>query len=263
MATNPVKTFYDMDDVEVDIVAHQLASARKLAVNLANTSTDTSFDGSQDQTGIKVSGTLGVGNGGTGKSSVTANSYLKGNGTGALVERTYAQVRSDLGVSDGANKVEASSSNGKIKIDGTETTVYTHPAGSAASKTGVPTTDATPGFGGTFKVNQISTDSTSHVSAVTERTITIPNTTGTASAAGLTKLYTGTGTNTDGTMTQSAIKTALDAKAPLASPALTGTPTAPTATAGTNTTQIATTAFVQNSIPTAITASDINDIWST
>lgn len=34
-------------------------------------------------------------------------------------------------------------------------------------------------------------------------------------------------------------------KAPLANPALTGTPTAPTAPAGTNTTQIATTAFVQ------------------
>ena len=34
-------------------------------------------------------------------------------------------------------------------------------------------------------------------------------------------------------------------KAPLASPALTGTPTAPTASGGTNTTQIATTAFVQ------------------
>lgn len=34
-------------------------------------------------------------------------------------------------------------------------------------------------------------------------------------------------------------------KAPLASPALTGTPTAPTAAPGTNTTQIATTAFVQ------------------
>lgn len=42
----------------------------------------------------------------------------------------------------------------------------------------------------------------------------------------------------------SAIQTQLDAKAPLASPALTGTPTAPTATVGTNTTQIATTAFV-------------------
>ena len=42
----------------------------------------------------------------------------------------------------------------------------------------------------------------------------------------------------------SAIQTQLNAKAPLASPALTGTPTAPTATVGTNTTQIATTAFV-------------------
>ena len=36
--------------------------------------------------------------------------------------------------------------------------------------------------------------------------------------------------------------------APLASPALTGTPTAPTAASGTNTTQIATTAFVQSTI---------------
>lgn len=36
---------------------------------------------------------------------------------------------------------------------------------------------------------------------------------GTASALGLTKLYTGTGTATDGTMTQAAIKTALDGKA--------------------------------------------------
>lgn len=36
--------------------------------------------------------------------------------------------------------------------------------------------------------------------------------------------------------------------APLSSPALTGTPTAPTATAGTNTTQIATTAFVQAAV---------------
>jgi hypothetical protein len=37
-------------------------------------------------------------------------------------------------------------------------------------------------------------------------------------------------------------------KAPLASPALTGTPTAPTANAGTNTTQIATTAFVTGAV---------------
>ena len=41
-----------------------------------------------------------------------------------------------------------------------------------------------------------------------------------------------------------AIQTAVNSKANLSSPALTGAPTAPTATVGTSTTQIATTAFV-------------------
>lgn len=44
---------------------------------------------------------------------------------------------------------------------------------------------------------------------------------------------------------------ALDTYAPKASPALTGTPTAPTATAGTNATQIATTAFVTAAVNAA------------
>lgn len=43
-------------------------------------------------------------------------------------------------------------------------------------------------------------------------------------------------------------------RAPLASPALTGTPTAPTAAAGNNTTQIATTAFVQTEIASKVSA---------
>lgn len=47
----------------------------------------------------------------------------------------------------------------------------------------------------------------------------------------------------------SAIQTQLNTKAPLASPALTGVPTAPTAANGTSTTQIATTAFVQSAMP--------------
>lgn len=47
---------------------------------------------------------------------------------------------------------------------------------------------------------------------------------------------------------QTDLKNALDAKAPLASPALTGTPTAPTASSGTNSTQIATTAFVRGEL---------------
>lgn len=48
------------------------------------------------------------------------------------------------------------------------------------------------------------------------------------------------------------LTTDLAAKAPLASPDLTGTPTAPTANSGTNTTQIATTAFVQSAITSLI-----------
>lgn len=45
--------------------------------------------------------------------------------------------------------------------------------------------------------------------------------------------------------------------APLASPALTGTPTAPTAAASTNTTQVATTAFVQGEKPTAASQAEM------
>lgn len=46
--------------------------------------------------------------------------------------------------------------------------------------------------------------------------------------------------------------------APLASPSLTGTPTAPTAANGTNTTQLATTAFVANALPVAASTTPAN-----
>lgn len=61
------------------------------------------------------------------------------------------------------------------------------------------------------------------------------------------------------------LQTALDAKAPLASPALTGTPTAPTPTAGDNTTKLATTAFVQNAVSSSAVAAldDIGDVTIT
>ena len=59
----------------------------------------------------------------------------------------------------------------------------------------------------------------------------------------------GAGTNTTQIATTAFATTADNLKANLASPALTGTPTAPTAGAGTNTTQIATTAFVAANAP--------------
>lgn len=57
-----------------------------------------------------------------------------------------------------------------------------------------------------------------------------------------------------------AIASAISSKADLNSPSLTGTPTAPTAASGTNTTQLATTAFVQSAIGTAL--SGVIVMWS-
>ena len=71
----------------------------------------------------------------------------------------------------------------------------------------------------------------------------------TGNVSGITKTMIGLGSVDDTADTAKPVsiaqQTALDLKANLASPALTGTPTAPTATAATNTTQIATTAFVR------------------
>jgi len=98
-------------------------------------------------------------------------------------------------------------------------------------------------------------------------TVTLPSTTsiGGVSAAEIVYL--------DGVTSN--VQTQLDGKAGLASPAFTGTPTAPTAASGTNTTQVATTAFVQqtafnNSLPFQggnagkyVTTDGTNASWAT
>lgn len=84
--------------------------------------------------------------------------------------------------------------------------------------------------------------------------------TGTPTAGGVTQFNTRTGAIT---LTSSDVTTALGftpanaaTYAPLASPAFTGTPTAPTPTSGTNNTSIATTAFVASAVTTAIAAAN-------
>lgn len=73
----------------------------------------------------------------------------------------------------------------KNKLDGIAegANAYVHP--SYTARTGKPTANAAPAFGGTFIISQVSSDASGHVSGMTDRTITIPSATATTTAAGL------------------------------------------------------------------------------
>ncbi len=60
---------------------------------------------------------------------------------------------------------------------------YVHP--SYTARTGAETSNQAPAFGGTFNLSQVSSDTTGHVSNMTTRTVTIPSSLATTSAAGL------------------------------------------------------------------------------
>lgn len=64
----------------------------------------------------------------------------------------------------------------KEKLDGIAAGAnkYSHP--SYTARTGVPTANQTPAFGGTFTVSQPVSDGSGHITAINSRTITIPNT---------------------------------------------------------------------------------------
>ena len=67
----------------------------------------------------------------------------------------------------------------------------------------------------------------------------------------------------EGSSLVDASTTDISTKANIASPTFTGTPAAPTATAGTNTTQIATTAFVTTAVPDISGKANTSDIGTT
>lgn len=77
------------------------------------------------------------------------------------------------------------SATDKSKLNGIASgaNAYTHP--SYTARTGVPTANQTPAFGGTFSVSQPVSDGTGHITAMTSRTVKIPSTEATTSAAGL------------------------------------------------------------------------------
>ncbi len=191
----------------------------------------------------------------------------------SVVNNTYALVTTSApGIMSAADKT---------KLDGIASSAnnYTHPTGGANS---------TISNANGLVLSSITVDTLGHVTSVGSKTLAVAdiptlnqNTTG--SAATLTTARTLTigstgktfngGANVSWTLAEigaqvagsyaaashthaiadvTSLQTSLDAKAPLASPTLTGTPTAPTATAGTNTTQIATTAFVSTAVANLI-----------
>ena len=137
----------------------------------------------------------------TGNTTVHTNATERSNWNKAYTHSQATHARTD------ATKVADSSTNGNILINDQEVNVYTHPSHTAKSA-------------GLYKITVDGSGHVSNTTAVTKSDITalgIPSSdttynTGTESTAGIVKLYNTTGTDTDGTMTQSAIKSALDGK---------------------------------------------------
>lgn len=108
----------------------------------------------------------------------TTTKYLRQDGTWVVPPNTTYGV-----ATQSANGLMAAAD--KTKLDGVATGAnkYTHP--SYTARTGKPTANATPGFGSTFTVSQITSDASGHVTGATDRTVKIPNTAATTSSAGL------------------------------------------------------------------------------
>ncbi len=181
-------------------------------------------------------------------------------------------------IGNGSNTVTlGNSSITNVKTSGTITAgAVTYPnshgtANQVLSTTGSGTlTWTTPAAGGAVAANEltgttltstVTGSSLTSVGTLANLTVTNPivgsvsGNAGTVTTnANLTGPVTSVGNTTaiaDGALSiakTSGLQTALDAKAPLASPTFTGVPLAPTATAGNNTTQVATTAFVTNAV---------------
>ena len=151
-----------------------------------------------------------------------------------------------------------------VSFDASYSNATTSAAGlmSAADKAaleGLTTTGGQPNVIETVKVKTSSTNTTT-LTPDSNKAVTVDvsgkaDKATTLSGYGITDAKIAGGVITLGSNTITPVTDVSD-KAPLASPALTGTPTAPTAAADTNTTQIATTAFVQTVVGNVLSAND-------
>ena len=159
--------------------------------------------------------------------------YLSGNslylGGHAITADSSAILFPEIKIGTGSNQVTLSGgAGGTLQTGGTS--VF---SGAFADLTGKPTTVAGYGI----------TDGATQSYVTTQINNVIDSAPGALDTLNELAAALGDDANFSTTVTNN-----LALKAPLASPSLTGTPTAPTATTGNNTTQIATTAFVQSAI---------------
>ena len=115
-------------------------------------------------------------------------SQVTSDSNGHVTTQTNRTIKIPNTVADGTTpglSTNDYTSEEKAKLNGIETSAnnYTHP--SYTAKTGKPTANQTPAFGGTATVSQITSDSTGHVTRATDRTIKIPNTLANGTTAGL------------------------------------------------------------------------------
>ena len=229
---------------------------------------------------VNIVGTVPVTLGGTGVSSLTALKTAltldNVNNTTDLSKPVSAATQTALDLKENtANKSTTTTLGTSDLLYPSQRAVKTYVDGQIASATIADASTSTKGkiqlagdLGGTAALPTVP-------GLALKANLSSPTFTGTVS--GISKSMVGL-ENVDNTSDLSkpistATQTALDLKAPFASPNLTGIPTAPTATAGTNTTQIATTAFVNSanatnanltgdvtSIGNATTVSKINGI---
>lgn len=159
------------------------------------------FDGSNASVSVGITGTaypkvtISVPDGSTGSRGVVQLS----SDTNSVSEAYAATPKAVKDALDGAKAY-------------TDAHAYTHPTYTA--RTGKPTANAAPGFGGTFTVSQITSDGNGHVTGATDRTITIPSAVATTTAAGLMSAADKSALDSlsSGGVTKSAIAAALQAQ---------------------------------------------------
>jgi parallel beta-helix repeat protein len=158
---------------------------------------------------------------------------------------TYTQTEANL--ADAVSKKHAQNTDNTLTSSGSNT-INTSGTGNIVDFKVSNTTKASVDNTGKFTGKSASADK-----LATARTITLTgDVTGSASFDGSTNISISATVADDShnhvISNIDNLQTTLNSKAPLASPAFTGTPTAPTASNGTNTNQIATTKFVQNAL---------------